>query len=144
MTIKLNVACIGGVYWKEECIRVIAMDDSASLWDLHEMIQDAVSFDRDHLFAFYVANNGSPWAKRTWMAPAEADWEEKADVYANTQLKGIWPLGRKKLYYWFDFGDDWVFEIRKLRSAKADALIDTPQILERIGPNPEQYPDWEE
>jgi len=143
MKIKLRVECVRGMYWKEECVRVIAMDDSASLLDLHEMIQDAVSFGRDHPFEFYVANSASPWAKKTWITLAE-DWSEKADAFGNAELKDIWPLGRKKLYYWFDFGDDWIFEIRKMRSAKADASLDTPQILERVGPDPEQYPSWDE
>jgi hypothetical protein len=30
-------------------------------------------------------------------------------------LKDIWPTGRKKLYYMFDFGDKWIFEVRKKR-----------------------------
>lgn len=46
MTIKLNVECVQGTYLREECVCVIAMDDSASLLDLHEMIQDAVSLGR--------------------------------------------------------------------------------------------------
>jgi hypothetical protein len=32
-----------------------------SLHDLHEKIQDAVSFGRDHPFEFYLANSSSPW-----------------------------------------------------------------------------------
>ena len=143
MTIKLRVKCVRGMYWKEECVRVIAMDDSTSLLDLHEMIQDAVSFDQDHPFEFYVANSASPWAEKAWVTLAE-DWDEKVDAFEATHLKDIWPLGRKKLYYWFDFGDDWIFEIRKMRSAKADASLDTPQILERVGLDPEQYPSWGE
>ena len=143
MTIKLRIECVRGMYLKEECLRVIAMDDSASLLDLHEMIQDAVSFGRDHPFEFYVANSASPWAEKTWVTLAE-DWGEKEDVFAGTQLKNIWPLGRKKLYYWFDFGDDWIFEIRRMRPSKADASLPVPQIVERSGADPEQYPSWEE
>ncbi len=143
MTVKLRIECVQGMYLKEECVRVVAMDDSASLWDLHQVIQDAVSFDRDHPFEFYTANSASPWAEKNFITLVEG-LNEKEDVFADTQLKDIWPLGRKKLYYWFDFGDDWIFEIRKMRSSKADALLDTPQILERVGPNPEQYPPWDE
>ena len=64
--------------------------------------------------------------------------------FSTTRLGDIWPLGRKKLYYWFDFGDDWIFEIRKMRSSKADDTISCPRVLESIGPNPEQYPSFEE
>jgi len=143
MTIKLKIECVRGMYLEDKCVRVLAMDDSASLLDLHEMIQDAVSFDCDHPFEFYIANSASPLAERTWVTPAE-DWDEKVDAFESTQLKDIWPLGRKKLYYWFDFGDDWIFEIKKMRSSKADASLATPQILEKVGPDPAQYPPWDE
>ena len=143
MIFKLRIECVRGVYLEHECIRVIAMDDSASLLDLHDVIQDAVSFGRDHPFDFYTANSASPWAHRNWITEAE-DWEEKVEAFAGTCLSEIWPLGRKKLYYWFDFGDDWIFEIRKMRSAKADESVPCPRILERIGPDPEQYPSFEQ
>ena len=58
MTIKLKIICVRGRYLTQECVRIVAVDDSASLLDLHELIQDAVSFDRDHLFDFYIANSG--------------------------------------------------------------------------------------
>ena len=144
MVLKLRVECVAGAYLEEPCVRVIAMDDSASLWELHEAIQDAVSFGRDHPYDFYTANSGSPWANRQWLGGGLEDWDDKERAFGEIRLKDIWPLGRKKLYYWFDFGDSWIFEIRKLRSSKADASLSTPQVLERIGPDPEQYPVFDE
>ena len=143
MTLKLRIQCVWGMYLKHECIRVIAMDHSASLLDLHDAIQDAVSFDRDHPFEFYTANSASPWAHRKLITYVE-DWADQVAVFSETRLRDIWPLGRKKLYYWFDFGDRWIFEIRKIRSSKADESIPCPCVLERIGPDPEQYPSFEE
>ena len=139
MTFKLKIECVQGAYLTHECIRVIAMDDGASLLDLHEAIQSAVSFGRDHPFEFYTANNALLGAERHWIAPA-GDWEEKEAVFHAIRLRDIWPLGRKKLYYWFDLGDRWIFEIRKMRSGRADESISCPRVLERIGPDPEQYP----
>ena len=143
MIIKLKVECVEGAYLKEPCVRIIAMDDSASLLDLHDEIQDAVDFGRDHPFDFYTANSASPWADRHWITDVE-DWDEKEAVFWKTKLRDIWPLGRKKLYYWFDFGDRWIFEIRRMRSTKADAGLSTPRLLERSGPDPVQYPIIEE
>lgn len=139
MTIRLKVECVQGAYLRNECVRVIAMDDSASLLDLHEMIQEAVSFDRDHPFEFYTANGASSWAQKTWVTLAE-DWDEKVGAFGSARLRDVLPVGRKKLYYWFDFGDKWIFEIRRMRSSKADASIAVPQILEKVGPDPVQYP----
>lgn len=141
--IKLKITCVRGAYLTDDCVRVVAMDDSASLLDLHYIIQEAVSFDDDHLFEFFTANSDSPRAKRNWFSMTE-DWDDRRGEFGAIELGEIWPLGRKKLYYWFDFGDAWIFEVRKLRSSKADASISTPRILERIGPNPVQYPKWEE
>lgn len=143
VVIKLKVACIFGRYFNDECVRVIAMDESSSLYDLHDMIQESVLFGRDHPFTFYTANSGSPWAERHWIADEE-DWGKMELAFYRTKLRDIWPLGRKKLYYWFDFGDKWIFEIRKIRSAKEDTKLPIPTVLERIGPNPQQYPAFRE
>ena len=142
MTFNLKVECVWGAYLKHQCIRVIAMDEEASLLDLHEAIQDAVSFGRDHPFEFYIANSASAGAEKIWIAPASR-WEQKEAVFRGTRLKDIWPLGRKRLYYWFDAGDRWIFEIWKMRSGKGDESISGPRVLERIGPDPEQYPSGE-
>jgi len=143
MVLKLRVECMSGVNCVHECVRAIAMDDSSSLLDLHERIQDAVSFGRDHPFTFYTANSASPRAYRHWITDMD-HWDKREPVFRDTQLKDIWPLGRRRLYYWFDFGDDWIFEIRKLRHSKSDESLSTPIVLERIGPDPVQYPVFEE
>lgn len=49
-----------------DCIRVIRMNLSDSLYDLHRIIQEAVAFDDDHLFEFSV---GSGMLKRTYTLP---------------------------------------------------------------------------
>lgn len=144
MIIKLKIECVRGWRLKEKCVRIVAMDDAATLLDLHDMIQDAVDFDRDHPFDFYLANSGAYLAERTPVVPDIEDWEEMADVFGTIHLRDLWPMGRKKLYYRFDFGDNWIFEIRKLRALKSDVDLQPRQILERIGPNPEQYPLFEE
>jgi len=60
-----------------------------------------------------------------------------------TRLKDIYPLGRKKLYYLFYFGDSWPFEIRKARGVKKpESDVKYPRVVEAIGPAPEQYSTW--
>ena len=50
------------------------------------------------------------------------------------------------LYYLFDFGDQWVFQINKTRHKdKAPEPGATyPRVVESKGKNPIQYPDWKE
>ena len=144
MILKLSIECVRGHYLQEPCIRVIEIDENTDLYDLHEVIQDAVDFERDHPFGFYLANSSSPWAKKHWISRDEK-WERVEAKLMRTRLKDIYPLGRKKLYYLFDFGDMWTFEIRKARGAKKpEAGVKYPRVVEALGPGPEQYPRWED
>lgn len=143
MNYRLNIKCIGGPFLREPCTRVVCMGNSSSLLELHHMVQKAVSFDDDHIFDFYTANSGSPWADKRRFSLDE-DWEQRVADFDRILLRNIWPLGRKKLYYLFDIGDYWLFEIRKLRSRKTDGSLVPRQIIERIGPDPMQYPVLEE
>ena len=100
---------------EEQCIRIIEFEENTSLYDLHDAIQDAVSFGRDHPFTFYIANS---WrGQRQWLTEEEK-WQDKEHDFSTIKLKDIYPLGRKKLYYLFDFGDQWTFEVRKARGSK--------------------------
>ena len=136
----ITVECVRGVYLHAPCVRVIEADEELSLYGLHDVIQSAVKFDRDHPFEFYAANGGSPAARKFWISQAD-EWEEKADEFAQIRLKDIGPLDRKRLYYHFDFGDDWVFEIRRGRKLKKAAPgVRYPRVVEKLGPNPKQYP----
>ena len=39
---------------QSECVRVIEIKSTATFLELHEAIQDAVDFDNDHLFEFFM------------------------------------------------------------------------------------------
>ena len=141
MILTLKIKCVWGLYLKEPCIRVIEMDERSSLVDLHNAIQDALGFDQDHLFNFFVANSASRAARRQWLTQAES-WEGMCDDLEQTPLASIWPLDRKKFYYLFDFGDDWTFEIRKQRGTKEpEPGLSYPRVIQRVGADPEQYGD---
>ena len=92
MILKLSVECVSRYYLREPCIRVIEIHDNASLYDLHEAIQDAVDFERDHPYGFYVANSASPRAEKHWIGRDE-EWERAEAEMMDTELKAIYPLG---------------------------------------------------
>jgi hypothetical protein len=50
-----------------------------------------------------------------------------------------------KLYYLFDFGDNWIFQINKTRHKDKieQAGVVYPRVIEAKWKNPKQYPDWE-
>ena len=91
MILTLTIECVWGVYLKEECIRVIEIDEKASLYDLHDAIQDAVNFGRDHPFEFFLANSSSPYAAKKWLTEKE-EWEDKEDDFCRIRLMDIWPM----------------------------------------------------
>jgi hypothetical protein len=56
-----------------------------------------------------------------------------------------WPAGLKKLYYLFDFGDKWAFEICKQRGGKEpEPGVKYSRLIKALGPNLEQYPRFGE
>jgi hypothetical protein len=136
----LRVELLDGLHaGEEECVRVIEIVSSATLEDLHLAIQDAVDFDNDHLYEFYVA--------RTERSRDRQRFDEENGGIGTTTLEDIYPLEKgKKLYYLFDYGDNWRFKITKIRKKPHPPLedIEYPRVIESTGGNPDQYPDWEE
>jgi hypothetical protein len=53
------------------------------------------------------------------------------------------PKGQK-LFYWFDFGDDWKFEITLKDSKEKKPGVKYPVVIEEKGRKPEQYPEFDE
>ena len=56
----------------------------------------------------------------------------------NSSLNSIYPLGNLKFYFLYDFGDKWIFQIKKSRKRiEAKSNIESPIIVKKIGENPE-------
>lgn len=139
----LRVKCDSGRFLVDDCVRVIEMKSDSSLLDLHDAIQDAVGFDQDHFFEFFAGRR--PRNRKVEYA-ATFDSEAALDTYADISLEQIFPLpGKCRLFYHFDFGDDWYFSITKSRKKAFEAMpgVEYPRVTEKLGPDPEQYPDWE-
>lgn len=114
---------------------------SCSLYDFHLFIQKTVDFDNDHLFDFYAGRNKR---NRKIVFTEEPGLPYKTGDYSNILLKDIYPITGLKLFYLFDYGDNWVFEIRKSRK-KAQSIQGTkyPRIVEDNGVKLRQYKDEE-
>jgi hypothetical protein len=131
---------------QSECVWVIEIEPTATFLELHEAIQDAVGFDNDHLFEFFIGRHPG---NRAYTIGGEPNWDTLNPVrtYRNVRISSVWPLPTgMKLYYLFDFGDNWLFQINKTRHK--DKLIQPgivyPRVVEARGKSPEQYPDWDE
>jgi len=110
--------------------KIIEVKEDFRLFELHEYIQNLVEFDNDHLFEFYIDKT-----------PRNL----KNAVSEGVRLNEIYPITGYKLYYLFDFGDSWIFQIKKSRKKRNENKSTIyPVLIESTGINPEQYPDYEE
>jgi hypothetical protein len=135
----LNVELLFGTYAKEGWNGLIEIESSATLEDLHFAIIDAVNFENDHLYEFYVS--------RTERSRNRLRFDEESGKIYNTTLESLYPLEKgRKLYYLFDYGDHWLFKITKSRKSPQEPKIDIkyPRLLSETGKAPVQYPVWEE
>jgi hypothetical protein len=144
----LSINCVCGVYLKEPSFRLVELQSTSTLGELHNLIQKLTGFDDDHMATFYLANTFR--GAKVWLAEDDG-WEENPRAPGDgplwqIRLHDLFPLPKhKKLFYWFDFGDDWILEIvKKGKDATACAGVKYPKLIAKQGPKPEQYPDWED
>ena len=116
---------------------IIEVPDIYSLFDLHLFIQHIINFDNNHLFEFYAGRNDR---NRKIAFSDNLGYPDDGGDYESILLKNIYPLKGLKLYYLFDIGDNWLFEIRKNRK-KAKVQQDTkyPHIVSDNGIKLRQY-----
>jgi hypothetical protein len=119
----------------------IEAPDICSLFDLHLFIQSTINFGDDHLFEFYAGRN---YRNRKIIFSEESGHPDDDNVYDIILLKDVYALKGLKLYYLFDFGDNWLFEIKKSRKT-AIPLNDTeyPRVVTENGIKLRQYLDYE-
>jgi len=139
LTIELEPCMYDDPEWR----RVIEIPEDLDLYDLHLFIQDVIDFDNDHLFEFIVGKN---WRKRETVFGEEDEYGFEEREGLDTMLNEVYPLtAGSKLYYHFDFGDSWMLKIKKGRKKKyIEKGITYPKVIESVGENPEQYPNWED
>ena len=110
--------------------RTIEVKEDFTLQKLHKYVQKIIDFDDDHLYEFYIGRNPR---NRAQIVPKKR------------MLNEIYPITGYKLYYLFDFGDCWLFQIKKSRKKKTEEKQKKyPVLIESKGSDPEQYSDYEE
>ncbi|MDO4340201.1 MAG: plasmid pRiA4b ORF-3 family protein [Eubacteriales bacterium] len=116
-----------------DCWRILRLDFSDSLYDLHRMIQLAFDFDDDHLFNFTI---GSGALKKTYTIMEGMTSGEELSV-DDTCLGELGLREKQKFTYLFDYGDMWWFDIQVLKIM--DGSIEHPAVIEMHNKAPEQY-----
>ena len=119
----------------------IEVPDILSLFEFHLFIQHIVSFENDHLFDFFAGRNDR---NRKVIFSEDSGSPYEGGDYENILLKDIYPLKGLKLYYLFDYGDNWIFKIRKSRK-KVKPIRDNeyPRVVSDNGVKLIQYQDYD-
>ena len=133
----LTIKCVDGAYLAEDYSWVVEVLSNMSLERLHRHILDQTLFDDDHLASFFTARD--MYGKKTWLIDPDTDrgWTRP--------LADIYPLeNNQRLFYFFDFGDSWVFSIGKRAKSKPVKQGEYyPNVIKITGNPPEQYPDFD-
>lgn len=149
---RIRVRCISGP-WSDgsaPCVRYLDIPPEASLYDLHEAIQDAVSFDGDRPFHFFLAEDPADESDREIVPGAAAasdhppDCLEECAVYEDAPaLKHMPSRGDRVLHYLSNTPDGpWIFEISRTgETARPVPGLQYPGLVEELseGPDPCQY-----
>lgn len=126
------------------CYRHIQIDGNKTLDELSRAILKAFHFDNDHLHAFFMDNKA--WSQNPeacyWLDPDDEMMDVVNPSTEEVTLRQLaLPVGHKFLYL-FDFGDEWRFSCRVLKTL--EEKTGRSKVLRSVGEAPEQYPDYEE
>jgi hypothetical protein len=118
----------------------LAVRADQHLTALHDAIQEAFGWEDDHLYSFWL--DGRFWGERTqeYTSPVVPD---EAPQTADVPLAELDLSVGRKIAYVFDFGDEWRVRLTLREQTDADDGR-YPQVLQRKGSAPPQYPDLDE
>ena len=142
----LKVTCLAGPCYDEKCIRYIELDEESSLCDVHAAIQEAIHFDDEFAFAFFLAKTAN--GKREYY-PEGVNPEDgvDSDLYEDVPLADALQEKGKKLFYVFNFDEEWLFSVEKEKGSKkphAGELYPLVVVTRSEGPDPMQYDNSED
>ena len=124
-----------------EAWRRLVVPSQLSLEHLVDSILDAFNFDKDHLYQFICQDRfGASFKISHPYMEDSPPWTDEFQV-------GELPLQvGETMTFWFDFGDNWKFQLLLEAINPPEQKIKQPQLLEGSGEAPKQYwqEDWEE
>jgi hypothetical protein len=148
-TYTFRVRILGGVYappdgrqiWRE-----LELTGEQTLGDLGEAIPLAFGFDDPHLWSFFLS--GKPWDDATEYARSPSP-DDGRPARAADRLRIRDAPASKEFLFLFDYGDEWHFGVRLVRTGAApEPGVRYPQVVASRGQAPAQYPpvedDWDE
>lgn len=137
-SIHSNESYVIKVSLDANCYRQIQISSDSTLLELHEAIQSAFGFYDDHAHAFFMDN-------KVWSEQDCYYMEGIEDYYRTTKKYRLNYAGLcngKQFKYLFDFGDEWVFQCKVLKTIEGRTA--KPTVIKSKGEAPSQYGDWDD
>jgi hypothetical protein len=131
----LSIDYVGSGYLGEKFQRVIEVPCDMSLSSLHLLIQHLTGFDDEKIHDLYVAS--SIRGKKLWYK-RQGEWKSDGRSAFSVPIDQVFVRNTKrKLYYSFEFGDNWLFEIGR-KGEKGSPVSDKkyPRVVHAEGMRP--------
>jgi len=140
--------------YDKEIYRNIDILGSQTLEDFHDVIFRAFDRDDEHLYSFYITRKTEKNIKKItkseeYTVPGGFDdnpffpRKKKGNVY-KTKIDSLGLREKEKMYYLFDFGDEWWHEITVLSTYDTNDTRKYPKITKKAGDSPDQYEEYDE
>jgi len=142
MIYTLKIKCVWGMYLQKPFERTIEIDSATTLNDMHNVMQSLTDFDNDHCYDFFIGKTPRDIGNTLG---SDDEFGAASKKLKRIRLADVFPLPTgHHLFYWFDFGDDWKFQISLKKTSQKEAGAKYPRVIAEKGPSPVQYPDIEE
>ncbi len=129
ISIKSLHSPLGELSWT----RVISVKQELNLTELHEIIIKELGFWDEHLFQFIVND-----------ISLDEDYIEDCfqcrEHYKSFKLCDLLTTQGTQLFYNYDFGDNWIFEIKQTINSPINLRNKNYRIIKKIGNKVKQYP----
>jgi hypothetical protein len=126
----------GPSIWRE-----LELAADQTLAKLGERIPAAFGFDDDHLWSFFLS--GKPWDRAS-------EYARLPEPPIGGRKRGAGDLrvretpAEKEFLFLFDYGDEWHFGVKLVRTGEAEPGAVYPRVVASQGQAPPQYPDLDD
>jgi len=121
---------------EDEIYRIIKIREDHSLEDLAKTLLKSINFDDDHMYLFNMDNNYYQGRNTYEMSFDDSESSVKISLKELALKKGM------KFQLWYDFGDDWFFNITVL-NVEQTTKFDKPRVMKSQG-KLKQYEDFDD
>ena len=126
----LNAPYENVTQWK----RVVSVKQNITLSELHQVILSLLEFRvDDHLFQFIAS--GESLDGYVFLESLE----ECKSHYSRIELQNVFTAGVSRIFYNFDFGDNWVFKIEQTLNSPIKIIRGNYRVVDQIGLRLKQY-----